>query len=187
MLKRKKDSLSPFDIFNNKEAIITINKGPQFKSKGTYILALISITFVILSVASFIKEDFYLSLLFFVIGFISFFYVLDIHGIQLDRNLNCIRDYKLILGIKIGKWQNFNNFKSIYLTKDQLTISTKEYGENSKVSFHYYFIKLVDEVNGKEITLSEFTNYYKAFTIAKNVAETNGLQFKNKIINRKKE
>jgi len=160
---------------NSKENIINIKKGPQFKSKGGGLFAFVSIALFVISLAAITTMYYYFSAISFVFCFILIYYFIDIRGIQLDKNTKRIREYKLFLWIKIGKWQDLNNFKSIYLTKKRLVTSDTEYFE----THYYYYIKLVDESNKKEIILSEFNNYNKAFKIAKNVAVATGLTFKN--------
>lgn len=106
-----------------------------------------------------------------------FYLVIDIHGIEVDPQLHMIREYKAILWFRFGKWKQINDFKSIYLT--QKNVVTKSFYAQSSDTYHYYHIKLVDEVNQKEIILAEYKNYYRAKNISEGIAEVTGLEFKN--------
>lgn len=167
------------DLFQDKEQLINIRRGPQFKTKGNYIVALIALACLIIAVASMIYAELISGLIFLVISFVLFYYILDFHGFQLDRSTHRIRDYKDFLWIKIGKWENLHNFKSIHLVKAHLVLPASEFSEDRFETFHYYHIKLVDEPNKKEIFLAEYSNYYKALKIAESVANATGLEFKD--------
>ena len=167
------------DLFQDKQQLINIRRGPQFKTKGNYIVALIAFACLIIGIASIIYVEFISGLIFLVISFVLFYYILDFHGFQLDRSTHRIRDYKDFLWFKIGKWENLNDFKSIYLVKAHLVLRASELSTERFETFHYYHIKLVDEIRKKEIFLAEYSNYYKAQKIAENVANATGLEFKD--------
>jgi hypothetical protein len=167
------------DLSHDKHKLINIRRGPQFKTKGNYIIAMIVLACFIIAIASMIHGEFISGLIFLIISFVLFYYILDFHGFQLDRGTHRIRDYKDFLWIKIGKWENLHDFKSIYLIKAHLVLPTSEYSKERSETFHYYQIKLVDETNKKEIFLAEYNNYYKALMIAENLANAAGLELKN--------
>lgn len=163
------------------EQKITISKGPQFKTLGGEFLALLFLLFVFISLFALTGGFFIVSLLFFIAGIALFSLVLDIQGIQVDRNLHKIRNYKVFLWFKFGTWDNINNYKSIYLTHKNITVKTSFYSNNNSETHHYYHINLVDEPNKKKILLAEYKNYYKAHKIAQNIANATGLSFKDYI------
>lgn len=105
--------------------------------------------------------------------------VLDFHGIEVDTLVHKIRDYKAILWFRIGKWQNMNDFRWIHLKQDNVVVRTSEYAEHQSETFHYYHIKLVDEINKREIFLAEYKNYYRALHISRQVASATGLGFRD--------
>jgi hypothetical protein len=107
---------------------------------------------------------------------------LDIHGIQYDKRLHRIKDYKLFLWFRIGQWKNISDYKSIHLTKKNLVIPATEYSEQRFDTYHYYHVRLVDEQNNKEIILAEFKNYYKALQISKSISIAAGLNFKDFVL-----
>ena len=159
--------------------LINISRGPQFKTKGVAILAVLSLTSLILSISSLFNADFLLAFILLIISITIFSIVLDIHGIEVDKNEHKIREYKIILGFRIGKWECINDFNSIYLAQENVNVRTSDHSEQVSETYHYYFIKLVDELNKKEILLAEYKNYYKALKIAKNVAISTGLKFRS--------
>lgn len=157
---------------------IRISRGPQFRTKGGVIIAMLFLASLITSIAFLINAEFIDSLICLTISIILFSLILDIHGIEVDTYKHKIRDYKLILWTRIGNWENINDFKFIYLTQENVVVGTSEYSEHASDTYHYYFIKLVDELNNKEIVLGEFRNYYKALYLAKNIAHATGLVFR---------
>src|ERR1035437_7699494 len=122
--------------------VIKVSKGPQFKTKGGTILAMIFLLF--LSVAFLYQAEFLVALICFFISVIIFSLALDIHGMELDTSNHKIRDYTAFLWFKIGEWSNINEFPSIYLTQKNVTIRTSGYSGGSADTYHYYHIKLVD-------------------------------------------
>jgi hypothetical protein len=173
-------SVTPFiDKLNSKGSnIINISRGPQFGSKGGYLIAFLFIMMVILSLVSLVNAEFIIFLFLAVISILLFYVVVDIHGIEVDPRLHMIREYKAILWFKFGEWMNISDFKSIYLMQKNV-VTTSYYSRTSSETYHYYHIKLVDELHKKEIILAEFKNYYKARHISQGIAETTGLAFKD--------
>jgi hypothetical protein len=159
--------------------IIRISRGPQFGAKGRPVLALFAMASFILSVYSLIMEEFLYSIVLLLTGIVIFSLVLNIHGIEVDTCRHTIRDYIRFLWFRIGKWRNINDYRSIYLTRENVVIRTSGYAEHASDTFHYYYIKLVDEHNNREIILAECKNYYKAQRISKNIADATGLEFKD--------
>jgi hypothetical protein len=159
--------------------IINVSKGPQFKTKGGTALAMLFLLFFLMSIVLLVNSEFIASLILFIISSTLFSLVIDIHGIQVDTNMHMIRDYKAFLWFRIGEWSNINEYKSIYLTQKNVSVRTTGYAGQAAETYHYYHIKLVDEVHKKEIFLAEYKNYYKAQKISKNIADSTGLQFRD--------
>jgi hypothetical protein len=102
------------DLFQDKHKLINIRRGPQFKAKGSSIIAMIALACLIIAFTSLVHGKLILGLIFLIISFVLFYYILDLHGFQLDKGTHRIRDYKDFLWIKIGKWEYLHDFKSIY-------------------------------------------------------------------------
>jgi hypothetical protein len=141
------------------------------------VVAIISLGCLIIAIRFLFLGEIITSTVLFLLSFVMIYYILDFHGFQLNKSTHQIRDYKDFMGVKFGKWHNLDDFKSIYLIKAHLVLPIFE--EEKAETFHYYHIKLVDEINKKELFLAEYTNYYKAFSIADNVAELTGLELKD--------
>lgn len=137
-------------------------KGPQFSIKGAIPIFFISLALLIISICGIFQSDYLLSSVAFILFAILIILVIDIHGIEIDLRENRIRDYKSLYGIKFGKWENLQNYKSIIITKGVLKIPTTEYADHSYDPYFYYYIKLIDENNEKELTLAEFNDLSKA-------------------------
>ncbi len=114
------------------------------------------------------------SIFFCLCSIIVFSYFVDIHGFELDTLTFQIRDYRKFLWMRIGNWSNIKNYNSVHLTKGRLVVYP-ESGEFTPDIYFYFFVKLVDEVNNKEIVLAEFKEFVKAKKLMKEVAETLGI------------
>ena len=153
---------------------ITISQGPLFRTKGGYLIAFVFLFFALISIVTLIQLELEVLSICLPIAITLFYLMVDIRGIQVDTRLHKIREYKLFFGFHLGKWANIKDFGSIYITPKNVTVRQGLIG-NSSETFHYYHIKLVDEVNHKEIYLAEYKNYYKALKIAADISHATGL------------
>jgi hypothetical protein len=153
--------------------------GPQFKTRGGHILAMIFLCSFILSIKVLVREEYLGAFILLIVSIILFNVVLDFHGIEVDTLVHKIREYKAVLWFRIGKWQNMNDYKWIHLKQDNVVVRTSEYANHPTETFHYYHIKLVDEINKREIFLAEYKNYYRALHVSRQVASATGLGFRD--------
>ena len=163
----------------NDDHIIRVSKGPQFRAKGGIFLAMLFVCTLWLSIVGFAHEKFLLAILFIIVCIALLSLVLDIHGIEVNRNIHKIRDYKVFLWFRTGEWQDLKNFKSIHVVHENVVTRSSIYSGSKSDTYHYYKIKLADELNKKEIYLAEYKNYYKAQRISQNIADATGIEFKD--------
>jgi hypothetical protein len=173
------DALNSSKNVSIRNNILRIYKGPQFNSKGGHILALISLTFFILSIYSLITIGFISAVVFLILGLAILCIALDIRGIEINRDTQTIREYKAILWWRIGRFKNMADYKSIHLLQENVVVRTSEYSDHPTDTFHYYRIYLVDEANNKDIFLAEFKNFYKAEIVSQKIATLTGMTYKN--------
>jgi hypothetical protein len=160
-------------------SIIRISKGPQFKAWGGEFLALLSFTLVIISIASLIHLHLVPGIILLLVAIVLFNIAIDVHGLEVDTARHKIRDYKVLFWHRFGRWNDIRAYKAIYLKGEHMTVrSIKSLGQGFD-TFHYYNIKLVDELTGKNIFLAEFKNYYKARGIARRIAQVTGAEFRD--------
>ncbi len=165
--------------------ILSISRGPQFKLKGVAYFAMFLVLLVLLTVASFMISEYAVAIVILIISIVLFSYILDIQGFEIDSKEMKIRTYKDFLWIRYGKWEDFNNYTIVCLTNENLHISTSEGVDHAYDTFHYYYVKLLDENHQKEIYLGEYTNYYEALKISKSISGSNGLVFKDLVRRRR--
>ncbi|MBN2610613.1 MAG: hypothetical protein JXB00_03575 [Bacteroidales bacterium] len=158
---------------------IRITKGPQFNLKGGHILAVLFVTFLVLTISSLITAHLIFTIVLLLISIILLNIVLDIQGIELDTKNKLIRNYRQILWIKFGKWSNLDDYRNVWLSQKNVVIPTSEYSDHIADTYHYYHVKLVDETHDREILLYEYRNYYKARTAALNIAGNMKLELKD--------
>jgi hypothetical protein len=132
----------------------------------------------ILSVYNAIIAEYLYSIILLLAGIVIFSFVLNIHGIEVDTCRHMIRNYMKFLWLRIGKWKRINDFKSIYLTQENVIIPTADSDWPSD-TYHYYHITLVDPLNKNEIVLAEYKNYHIAHRISQRIADATGLEFKD--------
>lgn len=157
---------------------ITISQGPLFRTRGGYLIAFVFLFFALISIITLIQLELVVLCICLPIAITLFYLMADIRGIQVDTHLHKIREYKLFLGFRLGKWANIKDFGSIYVTPKNVTVRQGLIGNGSE-TFHYYHIKLVDEADHREIFLAEYKNYYKALKIAAGIANATGLILKD--------
>ncbi len=158
---------------------IRIPQGPQFKARGSALLATFFLMSIITSFALIKENEYILSLLSGILGILALNLALDLRGIELDKRTHSIRDYKSFLWFRFGKWSDLREFKTLSLTQKNVTVGNSEDAEYSSDTYHYYHLKLVSEVDKREIFLAEYRNYYKALEIAKGIAGKTGLELKD--------
>jgi hypothetical protein len=140
---------------------------------------MIFIGLIVISIKGVVMGEYLISLILLITSIILFHVVLDFHGIEVDTLVHKIRDYKAILWFRIGTWHDMNDFRWIHLKQDNVVIRTSDYSDHPSETFHYYHIKLVDEIHKREILLAEYENYYRALHISNRVAAATGLGFRD--------
>jgi len=180
------ESNSSKELVNSENYFIRISRGPQFRTKGGHIIALVALTSFISAVYCVANQDYFIAAFLLLVGIISFLIVLDIRVIEVDTRLHIIRDCKSLIWVRIGKWSRIQDFKSIYVTREIVVIGRDDESEYSTDTFHYYFVKLVDEEKKREIVLAECNNYYKAQHVAKRIANLTGLLYRDFLIRNSK-
>jgi len=158
--------------------IIRISRGPQFGSEVRPLLAMLSLGAFILSVYNVIIAKYLYALILLLGGIVIFSFVLNIRGIEVDTFRHMIRNYMKFLWLRIGKWKRINDFKSIYLTQENVIVPVSD-SDRPSYTYHYYHIKLVDTVHKNEIVLAEYKNYHIAHRISQRIADATGLEFKD--------
>jgi hypothetical protein len=66
----------------------------------------------------------------------------------------------------------------VYLTRGKLVIPRSDDDDYYADTWFYFFVKLVDEINQKEIVLAEYRDYKPARRLSWKVAESLGLELK---------
>jgi hypothetical protein len=164
------------------EHIMRHSRGPQFRAFGEVFFAFGIVFLIILMLVELIAGNLIFSVLLLCMCIASVSYILNIHGFEIDAAENKIRDYRKFLWFRIGDWKNMSDFKHVYLTRGKVVVPASEYSRQQSDTYYYFFVKLVDEKNKKELVLSEFRDYKKALKLMKNIAGL--LRIEEKIIAR---
>ena len=159
-------------MIRKKYKTLSTSKGPQFRKKGGVFFAFLSVGLIILSIGMISSGIYFIPSLGILFSLALILYTLDIHGIEIDPTGYRIRDYQIYLGFRTGRWEHITDYGHVYLTRGRLTISTTEYVEHESDTYYYFFVKLVDEFNHKEIMLAEYRDYKKAKDLARKVASS---------------
>jgi hypothetical protein len=161
------------------KSVIRISQGPQLNSENGPVWFVISLACLISAIFCTFTLNF-IAVPFLIIPTIVFINIaLDIHGIEINRDNQTIREYRSILWWKIGKFRKISDYTSIQLLQENVVIRTTEYSDHRSDTYHYYRIYMVDEANNKEIFLAENKNFYKAERLAQQIASYTGMTYKN--------
>lgn len=168
--------------------VINITLGPQFnqgRSAGLLVLALfLLIIDVILYVYPLYIAAIPLSLFIILLAYT----ILDIQGVEIDTENSLVRNYKLRLWGKSGKWVDLNHFHSIYLDYTTYNVKTRSiFTELTTVKANYhttelhghFLIFLIHKNENKSLLLGEKSNYHKAKEFALKCSEKIEVPFRN--------
>jgi|WetSurMetagenome_2_1015567.scaffolds.fasta_scaffold00406_21 hypothetical protein len=149
-----------------------IYKGPQFETKGGVILFFIAALVLFLSGSFFSKGETLYAFISMLSCAILAFLVLDIHGIEIDYENERIKDYRNILGLRAGKWEDLRSYGVVRVSIKRMEMPTSEGSDHSFDSYFYYYVKLLNKYDNKEIFLAEFDDKEKAFQFAAKIADS---------------
>jgi len=159
--------------------IIRVSHGPQFRAGGGVVLFMFFLLTFLLFIIGMAQGEPTFALFCLAISAGLFSWVIDIHGIEVNKKTHQIKEYKAFLWFRIGEGKNINDFKALYLKQENVTTRTAGYAGSKGDTYFYYKIKLVDEINRLEIYLAEYQNYYKAQKISQYIADLTGIEFKD--------
>jgi hypothetical protein len=149
-----------------------IYKGPQFETKGGVILFFIAAITLFLA-GNFLSmgELLYAFLTLFLCLYLAFL-VMDIHGIEIDYENERIKDYKNILGLRVGRWEDLRSYGVVKISLKRMDIPTSEGSDHEFDSYFYYYIKLLNKYDNKELFLAEFEDKEEALHFAAKIADS---------------
>jgi hypothetical protein len=110
-------------------------------------------------------------------------YVMDVRGLEIDKQKNQIRNYQSFLFFRFGQWSSLNHLFEIHITQSVLSIrrvtnaSGTYSGYRSHDSYPYYATVLTDSKRKIEIILNEHDRYHLALKFATKFAKAAELYF----------
>lgn len=166
---------------------IKIPKGPQFRGGNAVFPFFIVALFILIAIVSVVQGAF--SMFFILLPLIVFLinFILDFQGVEIDKEKQLVRIYKLDLFWISGQWQDLNMFYEIGLKHETYTI--KEWtpytnmttrGRNNtseNVGYARFLITLENKNTSQNIILAERQEYSKAKSKSLILSEKIGLPF----------
>lgn len=160
------------------ENITRITKGPQFETKGGAFLFIVAFFIIFLSGDCFLKQKFIFAILSFFVSTLLISFVLDIRGIEIDHFDYKIRDYRNLLGFKIGKWEDIRNYKSVRISIRDIKEATSEGSDHDFDVSYFYYVNLINKLDNKALFLAEFEGKDKAIQFANQIASKLNIELK---------
>lgn len=173
--------------------IIKISRGPQFRN-GNAAIPFFIILFLIMGFVLAIIDSQWITgvILSFIITVLSL-YVLDIQGVEIDTKGNRIKEYKLQVWGRIGKWQNHQAFEQLSLNFDSYFIRNYTFytklttpgGKGISYDKDGRYLVVLDLPNTeKNIVLKESDNYNNALKEIRIIAKKLTLPYHDSIKNK---
>lgn len=106
------------ELLNENKQLKSYKRGPQFKAKGGIIAAFVAVSLLALTVYLYIIEYYQYFIFPMPFSLIVFSYALDFRGVQIDYKSKMIREYRIFLNNKKGKWYPLQGFTELHLKKD---------------------------------------------------------------------
>ncbi len=160
--------------------VINITLGPQFnqgKSAGILIFTL----FLLLLDIFFYTYPIYIAAFLLSVFIILLVYnILDIQGVEIDKENSKVRNYKVRFWGKSGEWKDLNSFHSIYLDYSTYHVKTRSvFTELTTVKANYhstelhghFLIFLIHKNENKSLVLGEKSNYNETKKLAEKYSE----------------
>lgn len=167
--------------------IVRIKRGPQFrggKAAGYFVLQILMVLLMVI----FIIAGYYIAAeVAFILAVLNLSFLLDFQGIELDRQNQRIRNYKMFLWFKFGTWIEFKGFSHLQMERDSFSTSLIDpfsfmlyTGSVKTVTTHRHFlITAVNEEENTGLVLGEIADYEKAKKFLKETAEQFDLPYKD--------
>lgn len=165
----------------NNNSITRYAKGPQFQIQGGVFLFFLLMVFLVIAIVNIVFANYFLAVFFLLSSSLLFLYIINIRGFEIDTKSGQIKEYKKFLWMRIGKWEKLKNYTCICLTKGKLNIPRSVYSGYSVDTYFYYFVKLVNEVNKKELVLFSHQEYFLAKEFLDQISKLIKLEVKIKI------
>ncbi len=141
---------------------INIPAGAQFNSPLSLLLffvVLFLLFFSVKSAAQFHIFDFIFS---FLGLFISFVFMMDYRGVEIDISKRRIRSYRQFLFLKWGSWFLLEEYTELRLKAAYGRVRGAKVNSCKSYSQTYYDVVLISKNNTKNIILKEFNRYDKS-------------------------
>lgn len=159
-----------------KDTIITYSRGPQFRGGGTAALFFFLLALIIISIAGIVNGEYNFALVLSPFILLLSFFIFDIRGTQINLDKGLVREYKLFLWFKMGKWKNYNPFNLIMLKYVSHQIDTADFSKGrfggTATEVHGIFtVFLTNQEETNSIVTAEFSEYHNALNFAYRISE----------------
>lgn len=168
--------------------VIKITLGPQFNQGRSASLLVLLLFLFALDIILYVYPIYFAAFLLSIYIILIVYKILDIQGVEIDKENSLVRNYKLQFWGKSGKWIDLINYHSIYLDYTTYHIkSSSSFNEFITTNVNYrsnklhghFLIFLIHKNENKSILLGEKSNYDEAKMLALKYSEIIGIPFRN--------
>ncbi|MDG1332431.1 MAG: hypothetical protein P8P74_08880 [Crocinitomicaceae bacterium] len=151
--------------------VISISRGPQFRGGKSAYLFIVLLFLILAFVLTLIFGGIIPALIMAPIIVLLVFLVLDIQGVDINKEKNLIRTYKVHPWGKVGTWNELQDFNRLTLERRTYSMKVSTFYTNLStiqpnshgIENHGHFLTLLVNKNGREsIILAENLQYKEA-------------------------
>lgn len=151
--------------------VISISRGPQFRGGKSAYLFIVLMFLILAFVLTLIFGPITPALIMAPIIVLLVFFILDIQDVDINKDKNLIRTYKVYLWGKVGTWNELQDFNKLTLERRTYSFKVSQFYTNLTtirptkhgVENHGHFLTLLVHKNGEEsIILAENLQYKDA-------------------------
>ena len=164
---------------NIDQRMISISKGPQFRDGQSAYLFIFMLMLIIVLIVSLIKDSYLTAIILVPIIVFVFYNMIDVQGVQINKETGLVREYKLKIWGKVGKWTSLKQFHSIRLEYESYNIrvrtiytqlTTDKHQRYGNEQYGHFVVALVNEDKLNNLELAEAETYANARKLAEGFA-----------------
>lgn len=104
---------------------INISRGAQFRGGKTAYLFLVTVALICLTGAMLFEGEYLIAAISITVAILSLFFVLDVHGVEIDLRKKGVRHYRLRPWGRDGEWQSLSEFRAIEIDHEKYMVNVR--------------------------------------------------------------
>ena len=178
-----KAQLGKHQLLCMKNSTIVYSRGIQPKGLKSTLFFTASLSLVVIIFSKVYDGDFLSAFLCLPILLVALILTANIEGVEINIDQNKVREYRITLLGKRGKWMDFKSFSKITLNQSAFTIYTANLvaGDNQtyRDNYNHFLVELVNPKDNIKLLLGEKAYYNEAKEMLKAVSAQLQLETQN--------